>query len=148
MANFWPIWDNLIIRERLDVIFVSNSLQDFITETGIIPPYKTCSDHGIPLIKIEGFSISTRDRGIWKFSNQLLSDTGFVSEMKEKIPEWINEAETNLPENKGSQWEFIKHKMSEFSRGYGAKIKKAKMFLKANLEKEIQILYHKIKPCK
>ena len=148
MANFWPIWDNLIIRERLDVIFVSNSLQDFITETGIIPPYKTCSDHGIPFIKIEGIGIPTRDPGIWKFNNQLLSDTGFVSEMKEKIPEWINEAETNLPENKGSQWEFIKHKMSEFSRGYGAKIKKAKMFLKANLEKEIQILYHKIKPCK
>ena len=55
VANFWPIWDNLIIRERLDVIFVSNSLQDFITETGIIPPYKTCSDHGIPFIEIEGF---------------------------------------------------------------------------------------------
>ena len=84
MANFWPIWDNLIIRERLDVIFVSNSLQDFITETGIIPPYKTCSDHGIPFIKIEGFGIPTRDPGILKFNNQLLSDTGFVSEMKEK----------------------------------------------------------------
>ena len=61
-------------------------------ETGIIPPYKTCSDHGIPFIKIEGFGIPTRDRGIWKFSNQLLSDTGFVSEMEEKIPEWISEA--------------------------------------------------------
>ena len=84
VANFWPIWDNLIIRERLDVIFVSNSLQDFSTETGIIPPYKTCSDHGIPFIKIEGFGIPTRDPGIWKFNNQLLSDTGFVSEMKEK----------------------------------------------------------------
>ena len=101
MANFWPIWDKLIIWERLDVIFVSNSLQDFITETGIIPPYKTCSDHGIPFIKIEGFGI--RNPGIWKFNNQLLSDTGFVSEMKEKIPEWISEAETDLPENEGSR---------------------------------------------
>ena len=36
--------------------------------------------------------------------------------------------------------------MSEFSRGYGAKIKKAKMFLKANLEKEIKILYPKLNP--
>ena len=48
--------------------------------------------------------------------------------MKEKIPEWISEAETNLPENKGSQWGFIKHKISEFSRGMGQRLKKLKCF--------------------
>ena len=36
--------------------------------------------------------------------------------------------------------------MREFARGYGAKIEKAKMFLKANLEKEIKILFPKLNP--
>ena len=68
----WEVLNPQIIRERLDVIFVSNSLQDYISEIGIIPPYKTCSDHGIPFLKIEGFGIPSRGPGIWKFNNQLL----------------------------------------------------------------------------
>ena len=53
-----------------------------------------------------------------------------MSEMKIKIPEWIQEAEQDLPENMGGQWGFIKHKMGEFSRVYGAKLKKSKLSLK------------------
>ena len=39
-----------------------------------------------------------------------------------------------------AQWGFIKHKMGEFSREYGSKVKKAKLLLKSKLEKEIQTL--------
>ena len=59
--------------------------------------------------------------------------------MKAKIPQWTAEAETDLPDNTGGQWGFVKHKVGEFSREYGAKIKKVKMLLKANLEKDIKI---------
>ena len=140
----WEVFNPQIIRERLDVIFVSNSLQDYITETGIIPPYKTCSDHGIPFLKIEGFDIPSRGPGNWKFNNQLLSNLGFVSELKEKIPQWLVEAEIDLPDNLAGQWGFTKHKIGEFSRDYGAKIKKAKRLLRLNLEKQIEILYPKL----
>ena len=140
----WEVLNPAIIRERLDIIFVSNSLHDYVTETGIIPPHKTCSDHGIPFIKIVGFGIPSRGPGVWKFNNSLLTDPSFVSELKEKIPQWNFEAETDLPNKIGGQWEFLKHKIGEFSRSYGANLKKSKMLLKRNLEKEIEILSYNL----
>ena len=136
----WETLNPTIIRERIDLIFTSNSLQDFITETGTIPVHKTCSDHGIPYIKIQGFGVPSRGPGIWKLNNQLLEDPLFVSEVKEQLPIWVREAEIDLPDDSGNQWGFIKHKIGEFSRNYGAKIKKAKMVLKLNLEKELKTL--------
>ena len=134
----WEVLNPKIIRERLDIILVSNSLQDYVTETGIIPAYKTCSDHGIPYVKITGFAIPSRGPGIWKLNNQLLSNSDFVSEMRVNIPKWLVEASTDLPDNIGGQWGFVKHKCGEFSRNYGAKIKKAKILLKNKLEQELK----------
>jgi len=129
-----------IIRERIDLIFASNSLQNYITETGIIPSHKTCSDHGIPFLKIEGYGIPTRGPGVWKFKNSLLSEPDFIAEMKENIPKWCFEAENDLTENIGSQWGFIQNKIGEFSRSFGAKLKRAKNLLKANIEKEMDFI--------
>ena len=42
-----------------------------------------------------------------------------------------------MPDNKGSQWGFIKLKIGEFSRTFGAKLKKAKNILKSNIEREL-----------
>ena len=97
----WEVLNPTVIRERIDVIFVSNSLQDYVTETGIVPAHKTCSDHGIPYVKIVRYGIPSRGPGIWKLNNSLLSDSSFVSEMKAKIPQWTAEAETDLPDNTG-----------------------------------------------
>ena len=71
----WEVLNPSVIKERIDIIFVSNSLQDYVTEAGIIPAHKSCSDHGISYIKIVGFGIPSRGPGIWKFSNQMLSDS-------------------------------------------------------------------------
>ena len=112
----WETLNPLIIKERIDVLFASNSLQDFITETGIIPVHKTCSDHGIPYIKIQGYGIPSRGPGIWKFNNSLLKDSTFVSEVKNQLPTWTREGERDLPDDSGQQWGFIKHKIGECSR--------------------------------
>ena len=136
----WEVLNPEIIRERLDIILVSNSLQDYIAESGIIPPHKTCSDHGIPYVKIMGFGIPSRGPGIWKLNNQLLADSDFVSEMRVNIPNWLLEANRDLPNNIGGQWGFLKHKCGEFSRKYGAKLKKAKSLIKAELEQELKKL--------
>ena len=133
----WEVMNPKIIRERIDMFFISSTLQDFVTETGIIPSHKTCSDHGIPFVKIVGFGVPTRGPGLWKFNNQLLSDSGFKSEMKDHIPLWTLEAERDLPSKPGEQWGFIKHKIGEFSRNYGAKMKKAKVLAKKQMEVEI-----------
>ena len=122
----WEVLNPKIIKERIDVIFISKSLHDYVTETGIIPANKTCSDHGIPFVKIAGFGIPSRGPGLWKFNNQLLLDSSFASEMKDKIPQWTNEAQQDLPDNKGGQWGFIKHKIGNFPVNLGQKLKKQK----------------------
>ena len=48
----------------------------------------------------------------------------FVSGVKNQLPNWITEGGNDLPEDCGNQWGFVKHKIGEFSRSYGAKIKK------------------------
>ena len=50
---------------------------------------------------------------------------------------WIIESEKDLPNSSSSQWGFVKHKIGEFSRNYGAKLKKAKNLLKTNIEAEL-----------
>ena len=127
---------------------MSNSLQDFITETGIVPVHKTCSDHGIPFVKLKGFGIPSRGPGLWKFNNQLLSDKSVVSELKEQLPNWINEGENDLPNDSGSQWGFVKHKIGEFLRNYGAKVKKAKMLIKLQIEKDLKQLQENLNEAK
>ena len=49
-----------------------------------------------------------------------------------------------MPDNTGGQWGYIKHKIGEFSRDFGAKIKKAKLLLKNQLEKELLTLSGKL----
>ena len=142
----WEVLNPVIIRERLDVIFVSNSLQDYVTETGIIPPHKTCSDHGISFVKIKGFGIPSRGPGVWKFNNVLLEDPNFLNEMRENIPKWLTEAETDLHQNIGGQWGYLKHKIGQFSRTFGAKVKKAKTLMKAKIEEELKSLSSILNP--
>ena len=137
----WETLNPLIIKERIDIIFASNSMEDYITETGIVPVHKTCSDHGIPFVKIQGFGIPSRGPGLWKLNNQLLLDQSYISELKEQLPKWIIEGENDLPNDPGSQWGFVKHKIGEFSRNYGAKVKKAKVLIKTQLEKELKELH-------
>ena len=43
-------------------------------------------------------------------------------------------------EGRGDQWGFIKHKIGEFSRYYGAKLKKERQYLKDKIEAELAIL--------
>ena len=51
----WEVLNPSIIRERIDMIFVSTSLTDYVSDAGIIPVFKTCSDHGIPYLEIKRF---------------------------------------------------------------------------------------------
>ena len=53
----------------------------------------------------------TKGPGIWKFNNTLLNEQDFVAEMDVCIPNWIQEAESDLPHDTGSQWSFVKHKI-------------------------------------
>ena len=63
-----------------------------------------------------------------------------MTELKEQLPKWTAESEEDLPNDSGTQWGYIKHKIGEFSRDYGAKIKKAKLLIKLQIENELKQL--------
>ena len=77
----WEKTNPTIIKERIDIIFTSKNLQDFIVEADIIPRYKTCSDHGISYISLKGYGVQTRGPGTWKFNNSLLEEKDFIYEI-------------------------------------------------------------------
>ena len=104
MEYTWEVLNPSIIRERIDIIYISKSLNDYVIESGIIPVHKTCSDHGIPFVHIRGFDIANRGPGLWKLNNELLSDKNYVTEMNNKIDKWLIEAERDLPDKIGVQW--------------------------------------------
>ena len=140
----WEVLNPTVIKERIDMIFVSSSLQDYLSDSDIIPPHKTCSDHGIPFIKIKGHGIPCKGPGVWKFNNTLLLEPEFVAEMRQLLPQWVQISENDLPGRFSNQWGYIKHKIGEFSRSFGAKLKKAKIILRTNIEKELSEIAHDV----
>ena len=59
--------------------------------------------------------------------------------MKELIPDWINQAETQLNDSR-DQWDFTKHKIGEFARKFGARVKRQRDQQKNELSEKIENL--------
>ena len=59
-----------IINRRLDYIFISNKLQEFSNDTGVIPAFKT--NHSSVLITSSNYNFSKPGPGLWKFNNSLI----------------------------------------------------------------------------
>ena len=70
-------------QRRLDYIFLSNNLQEFVTKLDILPSF--LSDHSPFMIKID--TVASQERGSygWKFNSTLLSDVNFVASLREYI---------------------------------------------------------------
>ena len=69
-----------VIQFRLDYIFISNSLQEIISNVNILNAFST--DHYpvfCSLIKSLKYS---KGPGLWKFNNSLICNNDFVEEMK------------------------------------------------------------------
>ena len=62
-----------------------------------------------------------------------LLEPEFATELEKHIPIWISEAGANIPDCIGNQWGYVKHKIAEFSRSFGAKLKKGRRILKYNI---------------
>ena len=58
-------------QARLDFYLVSNSIFSFVTDSDIVPGYRT--DHSGIILKIK-LQENERGKGYWKFNNTLLKD--------------------------------------------------------------------------
>ena len=65
-----------IIQQRLDYIFVSNSLQESVKKTEILNALS--SDHSPVFCSFVNNDTFAHGSGVWKFNNSLLLNTEFV----------------------------------------------------------------------
>ena len=120
---------------RLDYFLISDSLQDNITDTEIIPAYR--SDHSGIYVDIHSGQQTNRGRGYWKFNSQLLTDDEYTENLKLKIQEW--KMEGAQMDNRQS-WEWLKYNIRNFSREFSKKSAINKKDKIDTLTEEIQSL--------
>ena len=101
-------------QRRLDYVFVSNTLQESVTQIEIIP--SVLSDHSAVILKLRPLLGDKRGPGYWKFNNSLVNDKQFVSEMNSKIEDYFNEKMVIL--NPVIRWDFLKSKGRQFCMSY------------------------------
>ena len=99
------------IERRLDYIFISNCLQEFVINTDILLVLST--DHS-PLL-ISHFSDKSDKNGneFWKFDNSLVYHEVYVEKMK-KIMTKINNSSESM-ESAQTKWEFSKCEILKFT---------------------------------
>ena len=71
------------IQRRLDYISVSNTLQESLQQTCILPYF--CSDHSPILVLYSKSTQISLGKNLWKFNSSLVQDKTFVLKLKEHI---------------------------------------------------------------
>ena len=103
---------------RLDYWLISNSLQDLVSSSCILPAIKT--DHAAIVLDLTNKENHNRGSGIWKMNCSMLEDENYVNEIVLKIPVWIAEGEKDLTDNR-SIWEWLKYNIRAHAIQYSIK---------------------------
>ena len=102
---------NPVIHRRLDFIFTSNSMQEFVENVDILPSFM--SDHSPVFISVNLNSKIERGSYSWKFNNSLLKDNKFVSDIRKHF-DCVKRDLANS-ENPHLKWELFKYEARKFS---------------------------------
>ena len=111
------------IERRLDFIFVSNCLQEFVNYTDVLPAIST--DHSPVLISLSNGNSDNNGRGLRKYNSSLVYDEFYVENVKKLITK-INTSNEFL-EDTQMKLEFLKYEIRKFTIDYSktaAKIRK------------------------
>ena len=109
-----------LYQSILDYWIISNSIQDIITVTDIIP--SLYSDHSAIILGAKLLKNDNRGKGYWKFNSSLLKQTDYVENLKMKLTEWRSLYEEF--QSKQGLWELIKYEIRKFTINYSPKNKK------------------------
>jgi hypothetical protein len=120
---------------RLDYFLISSNLMDFVTKVEILP--SILSDHSPIFLSLTFTKENQRGPGHWKLNASLLNDQNYVSQMRTKIVETLDEHNSL---NKNMRWEILKYEIRKFSISYSKKKKQKTDFLKKNLERQFLLL--------
>ena len=77
------------LQRRLEYFFVSNTFQESIKDTEILPALS--SDHFPIFFSLLSTKPTSKEKGLWKFNNSLLLNEEFFTKMRNYIDLKINE---------------------------------------------------------
>ena len=115
-----------IIQCRLDDLFISNSLQEIISNVDILNAVLT--DHSPVFSSFIKCLNCAKGPGFWKFNNLLICNSNFVDELKIFIYNTKIFLDQNDTLSNKSKWEFLKYEIRKrsiaFSKVLAKKSKK------------------------
>ena len=126
---------------RLDFFLISQSVIGDVTNTDIVPGYKT--DHSMITLDLS-LHANSRGPGLWKLNTSLLTETAYVNLIKTTIKEVQDEYENDDMVNSALLWDMIKLKIREKSLKYAMNKTKKTMGREAELEHAISKLESKM----
>ena len=121
-------------QRRLDYIFLSNNLQEFVTKVDILPSFM--SDHSPVFITIDTLSNQERGSYGWKFNSSLLTDPIFIATQTDNINNVINSFDPTFSPH--LKWELLKYEVRKFCISYAKTNNRKKHILKENHEKIVK----------
>ena len=132
---------NLQIQCRLDFLLISQSLINNVNTVDIVPGYKT--DHSMVTMEITT-NANPRGPGFWKLNTSFLSDTDYISKIKDTIQQTKNEYSNNPFVSPALLWEMIKLKVRESSLYYSKERKKKSALQEDEIERTIAAIEIKL----
>ena len=91
------------LAERLDYIFIANSMLQFVEAIENFP--SIFSDHSMIIVNLH-YQVNPRGPGYWKFNNSLLNNRDYVEAMNKLIAKELDQE--SLYTSKRDHWEIIK----------------------------------------
>ena len=135
----WRRCNPTITQSRLDYFLISDSLQQDISSTEIIP--SICSDHSAVTLNFDP-AIAHFGPSYWKLNTSLLRDSVYIEELTEKLNQWL-ELYDHI-EDKGLKWDLVKYEIKKFSISFSKLKAKTKRNRLEELEKEVAQLEREI----
>ena len=127
-----------ILQRRLDYLFISNNMQESAKNVKI--PNALSTDHSPLFCSFLNLSNISIARGLWKFSNSLISNSNFVNEMKTLIQKVIFSRENDTYLTDQVKWELLKYEIRKFAINFYRKLVQNSRKLQADLETKIKNL--------
>ena len=128
-----------IIKRRLDYIFISQNLQEYVKKSDVLNTIST--DHSPVFCSISKRNECNKGKGrsLWKFNNSLISNTDYVKQIKQliqKIKRQLLESE----QTDQIKWKLLKYEFHKFATTFSRKISQDTKRSQCELEKNLKEL--------
>ena len=125
---------NSTIQRRLDFWLISNSCQEDIFSTDIIPAIKT--DHSAITLIFKQVADHKPGPSYWKFNSSLVDDSKYIDFIKSSYPMWLVEYKDIT--SKRLLWDIIKYRIRKETISFSKRKAKERRDELSALEREVK----------